>query len=122
MANRCKRFFRIPSEQSSARLAARQTRSAKAANSRRRSTVFALAAAGSQRLRMSGEVSGFCLLAMAEQAAQASLVPFEAKTERGSLARTASLARVAYADTALSQARERLRYLLVKGAGPRLQG
>ena len=74
------------------------------------------------RLRMSGEVSGLCLLAVAEQAAQEALVPFEAKTERDSSVRTASRARVAYADTVLSQARERLRYLLVKGAGPRLLG
>ena len=46
----------------------------------------------------------------------------EANAERVSSVRAASRARVAYADTVLSQARERLRYLLVKGAGPRLQG
>lgn len=69
---------------------------------------------------MSGVFSSFCSLAAEEQAAQEALA--EANAERVSSVRAASRARVAHADTVLSQARERLRYLLVKGAGPRLQG
>ena len=66
--------------------------------------------------------SGFCLFAMADQVAQAAPLPTEAQKGKGSSVRTTSRARVAYADILLSQARERLRYLLVKGAGPRLLG
>ena len=58
---------------------------------------------------------------MADQVAQAAPLPTEAQKGKGSSVRTTSRARVAYADILLSQARERLRYLLVKGAGPRLQ-